>query len=76
MDALDLLPLVEEVAAPSNRGLATLIDIQQELVQPYGDLRGSLPELTELQKFYLVHHESQETLKEGRLVEVKVQSQG
>ncbi|MEW5298699.1 MAG: hypothetical protein WDW36_001791 [Sanguina aurantia] len=72
LDALDLLPLVEPIAQPSGKGLATLIDIQQELVAPHGELRGGLRELTELQKFYLVHHESAETLKEGRLVEVKV----
>lgn len=52
--------------------LATLIDIRHELLAPGKELRGQWRDLQERDVFLLQYGESDETLREGRLVEAKV----
>lgn len=56
--------------------LATLIDIRHELLAPGGELRGQWRDLQERDVFLLQYGESDETLREGRLVEAKVRGMG
>ncbi|GLI70134.1 hypothetical protein VaNZ11_014942 [Volvox africanus] len=53
-------------------GLASLIDIVAELVCPNLELRPHWAELTSLQVYVLCNNESEESLREGRLVDVKI----
>ncbi|KAK9828928.1 hypothetical protein WJX72_002842 [[Myrmecia] bisecta] len=52
--------------------LSTLIDISFELVQPFGEVRGELGPPKDEEVFWMLTGESEETLKEGKLVEVVV----
>ncbi|GLC44284.1 hypothetical protein PLESTB_000760900 [Pleodorina starrii] len=53
-------------------GLASLIDIVAELVCPNLELRPPWPELNTLQVYMLCNNESEESLREGRIVDVKI----
>ena len=67
----DLISFMEanNVTGPSP-GLASLIDIVAELVAPAMEVRQAWTELTPKQMFLLCNHESDDTLKPGRLVDV------
>lgn len=74
-DAVERVDLVE--VAVSNKiefRLTTLIDLQMEYVDPYGELREEPEKLQELETFLLAHGETDNTLKEGRLVDVQVKA--
>lgn len=52
--------------------LATLIDIRHELLSPAGELRGTGGVLSDREVFLLQFGESEETLREGKLLEARV----
>ena len=56
----------------SPASLGKLIDIQMELVSPFGDIRPRFNELTSEQIFWLLSGEDKSTLKKGRKVEARV----
>ena len=61
---------------PAPLKLTTLIDVQFELLRPYGELRGFLPPMSEREAWLLQARESEEGLRVGRLVEAKVGAGG
>ncbi|GAX85636.1 hypothetical protein CEUSTIGMA_g13051.t1 [Chlamydomonas eustigma] len=70
IERLDLVGLAAEKEVPGK--LATLIDIRQELLMPGAEIRGNCDPLKDREVFLLQHGESEDTLKEGRLVEAKI----
>eukprot|EP00798_Chlamydomonas_sp_ICE-L_P017811 gene17811-24189_t len=70
IEQVELMSLAEEKQIPQK--LATLINIQQELLQPGGEIRGVLAPLHDREVFYLQYGEDDDTLRTGRLVEAKV----
>ena len=56
----------------SHASLGKLIDIQMELVSPFGDIRPRFNELTGEQIFWLLSGEDKSTLRKGRKVEARV----
>ncbi|GFR40315.1 hypothetical protein Agub_g851, partial [Astrephomene gubernaculifera] len=57
---------------PATPGLASLIDIVAELVAPNLELRPHWAELNPLQVFMLCSNESEDSLRPGRVVDVKI----
>jgi hypothetical protein len=69
---VDLIEICRAKDLPLPSKLATLIDIRHELLSPAGELRGAGGTLSDREVFLLQFGESEETLREGRLIEVKV----
>ncbi|KAG1668310.1 hypothetical protein FOA52_011207 [Chlamydomonas sp. UWO 241] len=70
IEAADLVQLSIDKEVPMK--LATLIDIRHELLHPGGELRPQWSKMPAKQTFLLQHGESEETLREGRIVEAKI----
>ncbi|KAG2438290.1 hypothetical protein HYH02_010988 [Chlamydomonas schloesseri] len=75
IESFDLEKFMSDAAAegkPLPVGLPTLIDIVAELVCPAMELRPPWQEISPRQVFLLCNNESEESLQEGRVVDVKI----
>ncbi|KAG2429563.1 hypothetical protein HXX76_010798 [Chlamydomonas incerta] len=75
IESFDLERFMADAAAegkPLPVGLPTLIDIVAELVCPAMELRPAWQEISARQVFLLCNNESEESLQEGRIVDVKI----